>query len=201
MSTARPCFPDRRFFGTAGERYGKNTTREVRTCSEGDRCPKKRIPGCRLHPGLQRGVETFSQCPPCGSVYRRQSQCGSPGSLQKVSGCEGIGGSRCGRDRGDRPPLRPWKKQGPGHQRLHEHRAAALEIEIFHSEDQFSAHRTYGKPGQEKRPGIPEMRKSGRAWRKSPSHITQKHSPSVRAVICRKTGTSSEMPAPVVKTL
>ena len=81
---------------------------------------KKRIPGCRLHPGLQRGVETFSQCPPCGSVYRRQSQCGSPGSLQKVSGCEGIGGSRCGRDRGDRPPLRPWKKQGPGHQRLHE---------------------------------------------------------------------------------
>ena len=24
------------------------------------------------------------------------------------------------RDRGDRPPLRPWKKQGPGHQRLHE---------------------------------------------------------------------------------
>ena len=40
--------------------------------------------------------------------------------LQKVSGCEGIGGSRCGRDRGDRPPLRPWKKQGPGHQRLHE---------------------------------------------------------------------------------
>lgn len=75
---------------------------------------KKEYPdaGCTLD--YNEAWETFSQCPSCGSVYRRQSQCGSPGSLQKVSGCEGIGGSRCGRDRGDRPPPAALEEARPG---------------------------------------------------------------------------------------
>ncbi len=81
---------------------------------------KKEYPDADCTLDYNEAWKLLVSVPPCGSVYRRQSQCGSPGSLQKVSGCEGIGGSRCGRDRGDRPPLRPWKKQGPGHQRLHE---------------------------------------------------------------------------------
>lgn len=78
------------------------------------------IPGRRLYPGLQPGMEASGECAPGGSVYGCQGKCGCKGSLQKISGCKVTGRSSGGGHRSHCKALRPGTQQSQGHQRLHE---------------------------------------------------------------------------------
>ena len=63
--------------------YGKTLEEKKELAAKVIAALKKEYPdaGCTLD--YNEAWKLFSQCPSCGSVYRRQSQCGSPGSLQK----------------------------------------------------------------------------------------------------------------------